>query len=107
MEYSGMVDVKKRLLFPTPLSIFICGDELNRTQMITYIQQNSNKNKAPHQTIDDLYKLSTFRKLYDIIMEQCHLHIKGLGYEYDKLDMTLMWGNSVFTNIDKRSKSIT
>ena len=26
-------------------------------------------------------------------MEQCHLHIKGLEYEYDKLEMTSMWGN--------------
>ena len=92
-----MVDVKRSLIFPTPLTIFSCGfkdlSKLDRMNMISYIQQNANKNKAPHQTIDDLYKLSTFRKLYDIIMEQCHLHIKGLEYEYDKLDMTLMWGN--------------
>jgi len=92
-----MVDVERSLMFPTPLTTFKCGfkdlGKLDRMNMISYIQQNANKNSAPHQTIDDLYKLSSFRKLYDIIMEQCHLHIKGLGYEYDKLDMTSMWGN--------------
>jgi len=92
-----MVDVNRDLMFPTPLTIFKCGfkdlGKFDRMNMISYIQQNANKNKAPHQTIDDLYKLSTFRKLYDIIMEQCHIHIQGLEYEYDKLDMTSMWGN--------------
>ena len=92
-----MVDVERSLMFPTPLTLFKCGfkdlGKLDRMNMISYIQQNANKNKAPHQTIDDLYKLSTFRKLYDIIMEQCHIHIQGLEYEYDKLDMTSMWGN--------------
>ena len=97
MECDNMVDVKRSLMFPTPLTIFNCGfkdlSKLDRINMISYIQHNANKNKSPHQTIDDLYKLSTFRKLYDIIMEQCHIHIKELKFEYDKLDMTSMWAN--------------
>ena len=92
-----MVDVNMFMMFPTPLSIFNCGfkdlSKHDRMNMISYIQQKANKNNAPHQTTDDLYKLSIFRELYDIIMEQCHIHIKGLEYEYDKLDMTSMWGN--------------
>ena len=92
-----MVEATGRLMFATPLTIFKCEFEdlskLDRMNMISYIQQNSNKNKSPRQTASDLYKLSTFRKLYDIIMKQCEIHIKGLEYEYDKLDMASMWGN--------------
>ena len=92
-----MVEAIGRLLFATPLTIFKCEFEdlskLDRMNMISYIQQNSNKNKSPRQTASDLYKLSTFRKLYDIIMKQCEIHIKNLAYEYDKLDMVSMWGN--------------
>ena len=62
-----MVDVNKNLMFSTPLTIFSCGfkdlSKLDRMNMISYIQQKSNKNKSPRQTARDLYKLSTFKKL--------------------------------------------
>ena len=97
-----MVDVKKELIFPTPLRIFNCGlqdlNELDMKQMIIYIKQSSNKKSMPHQTIDDLYQLSTFKKLYDIIMEQSLIFVQELQYSYDKLDMTSMWGNYLLPN---------
>ena len=96
-----MVDVVQDLIFPTVLARFLCNEDdlsrLDRSQMITYIRNNERtiQDRAVHQSSEDLYKLSTFRNLYDVLMEQCINHIKKLDYSFDSIEMTGMWGNNM------------
>ena len=80
--------------FPTMLYKFKPKKRLLlHSEMATYIKvQKCNDNEIV-QTEHDLYNLSTFRDLADVAKNVSAEILQKLGYKYDKLEMTGMWGN--------------
>ena len=105
-----MVDVRKHEVFPTMIYQFNCGykdiPELYLFQMETYITVNENEdfvNQSKdglylNQSKDGLHKLSTFRTLRNIIIEQNNLYLENLQYYFDKIEITSMWSNYLKPN---------
>ena len=90
-----MVDVKVEIneyaAFPTMVYKFkanLGADTHN--QMATYIRV-----KEDMQTEDDLYKISFFKPLVETVQHTMKDCLKKLEYDYEKLEMTSMWGNKL------------
>ena len=93
MEYSNLVDVKKHEMFPTVIHSFSLDiDDYDMKNMTTYIKSNQKKVDL-YQTEDDLHITSFFRPLYIKILEVNEKILDELGYEYEGLSITSMWGN--------------
>lgn len=88
-----MVDVKVSIdeftAFPTMVYKFTAdlGSDTH-AHMSAYI-----KTKDDMQTEDDLYKISSFKPLVETVYHTTKDILTKLEYEYDKLEMTSMWGN--------------
>ena len=86
MEYSSMVDVKTHRCFPTSIhEVKLNIDSLDKKQMLQYVQLNSKD--------DDLHMMSYFKPLANKILECSKKILKDGGYEFDKIEITNMWGN--------------
>tara|TARA_B100000780_G_scaffold272302_2_gene234324 strand:+ start:77 stop:673 length:597 start_codon:yes stop_codon:yes gene_type:complete len=88
-----MADVKVSIdeftAFPTMIYKFKSDlGEDRHSNMSAYI-----KAKNTMQTEDDLYKLSSFGALLETVHNTTNDILKKLEYQYDKLEMTSMWGN--------------
>ena len=88
-----MVDVKVSIdeftAFPTMVYKFTANlNSLNHANMTSYI-----KTKKNMQTEDNLYKISSFSPLVETVYHTTKDILTKLEYEYDKLEMTSMWGN--------------
>jgi len=93
-----MVDVNVKYdeyaAFPTMMYKFKPEKRLLlHTEMATYIKVQKCDEDEVVQTSSDLYKLSTFRDLADVAKNVSAEILQKLGYKYDKLEMTGMWGN--------------
>jgi len=98
MEYCIMVDVNIKYdeyaAFPTMLYKF--KPELlsvDHMQMSMWIKKQEKENSDVVQTDSDLYKLSYFKPLSDVAKQVSAEILQKLGYKYEKLEMTGMWGN--------------
>ena len=86
MEHSSMVDVKTHRCFPTSIhEVKLNIDYLDKKQMLQYVQLNSKD--------DDLHMMSYFKPLANKILECSKKILKDGGYEFDKIEITNMWGN--------------
>ena len=86
MEHSSMVDVKTYRCFPTSIhEVKLNIDSLNKKQMLEYVQLQDED--------DDLHRMSYFRSLADKVLEYSEKILKDGGYEFDKIEITNMWGN--------------
>ena len=86
MEHSSMVDVKTHRCFPTSIhEVKLNIDSLDKKQMLQYVQLNSKD--------DDLHMMSYFKPLANKILECSKKILKDGGYEFDKIEITNMWGN--------------
>ena len=90
-----MVDVKVEIneyaAFPTMVYKFKAnlGKDIHN-HMATYIRV-----KEDMQTEDDLYKISFFKPLVETVQHTMKDCLKKLEYDYEKLEMTSMWGNKL------------
>ncbi len=94
MEYSKLDNVKTHQMFPTLVHQFELP-ELNDHdiyQMKAYINQGK-KDVDLYQTADDLHVLSFFKPFREYIVELNKKILDDLGYEYEGLTLTNMWGN--------------
>ena len=88
-----MVDVKVKIdeyaAFPTMVYKFTAdlGSDAH-AHMASYI-----KTKKDVQTEDDIYKISSFKPLVETVQHTVKDILKKLEYDYEKLEMTSMWGN--------------
>ena len=86
MEHSSMVDVKTHRCFPTSIhEVKLNIDSLDKKQMLIYVQLKGKD--------DDLHRISFFRPLADKVLEYSKKILKDGGYEFDKIEITNMWGN--------------
>jgi uncharacterized protein (TIGR02466 family) len=93
MEYRDMVDVKSHELFPTVIHEFdLRLDFYEQTNMISFIEQGR-EDVDLYQTCDDLQILSFFSTFRDNILSINETVLTNLGYEYEGLTITNMWGN--------------
>ena len=105
MEHSSMVDVgnmKTFKLFPTIITGFELDIPINeKIQMIKYIQNyegvksKQGMRRTLNQTEDDLHCMSYFKYLKEQIIKMNEKVIDDLGYEYEGLIITSMWGNNI------------
>ena len=87
-----MVDVKVKMeeyaSFPTMIYKFNTNiDKKDNVKMASYIKDNDEM-----QTEDKLYKVSLFNPLLETIHHTTQNVLDKLEYEYEKLEVTSMWG---------------
>lgn len=88
-----MANVKRHELFPTVIhEFFIKINEHEKNNMIYHIQEGYN-NEALYQTDDDLHHISFFQKFRDHIKQINAKILDDLGYYYEEIIITNMWGN--------------
>jgi uncharacterized protein (TIGR02466 family) len=81
-----MVDVKTYRCFPTSIhEVKLNIDSLDKKQMLQYVQLKGKD--------DDLHRMSYFRSLTDKVLEYSEKILKDGDYEFDKIEITNMWGN--------------
>ena len=89
-----MVDVISHHFFPTVIHEFNLDiDTLDKKHMIEYIKRGKIKPNGMIQTEDDLHVMSYFKKFKDEIIELNKKVLDKLGYEYEDIIITGMWGN--------------
>jgi len=89
-----MVDVISHHLFPTVIHEFNLDiDALDKKHMIEYIKRGQVKPNGMIQTEDDLHVMSYFKKFKDEIIGLNKKILDKLGYEYEDIIITGMWGN--------------
>ena len=66
---------------------------IDHLQMSKWIKRQKKAEDQVVQTEGDLYKLSYFRPLVETANQVSAEILQKLGYKYDKLEMTGMWGN--------------
>ena len=92
-----MADVIKiHQCFPTVINEFKLDIPVHdNIQMLNYINliKNTNDNVSVNQTEDTLYNLSFFKYFKDNILDLHKEILDGLGYEYEDILITNMWGN--------------
>ena len=72
--------------FPTSIhEVKLNIDSLDKKQMLIYVQLKGKD--------DDLHRISFFRPLADKVLEYSKKILKDGGYEFDKIEITNMWGN--------------
>ena len=96
-----MTKINTHLVFPTALHIFNHSMEQEEKQlMLDYIKGTRNKETVAvaglsKHTKSILHKIPEFAKLRNTINEATHEVVKKMGYKYDSLEMTGMWGNAL------------
>ena len=92
-----MVDVVSSSFFPTVIHEFSLDiNTLDKKHMIEYIKRGKIKSTGMIQTEDDLHVMSYFKKFKDEIIEVNKKVLDKLGYEYEDVIITGMWGNVLF-----------
>ena len=95
MEFISMVDVKTHECFPTLIHEFKL--DLEHNKMLDYIHTTVTGNGQIHQTQDDLHKQQAFKPLVDELTKIHELILQNLEYEYDKIEITNMWSNHLYS----------
>jgi uncharacterized protein (TIGR02466 family) len=86
MECSGMADVKTYKCFPTSIhEVKLNIETHDRTNMLVYIKKGGQD--------DNLHTMSYFKPLANKILKYSKKILKGGGYEFEKIEITNMWGN--------------
>ena len=93
-------NMKTFKLFPTIITGFELDiDEYDKKNMLGYIQQHQRPGRrwkySLTQTEDDLHTMSFFKYFREQVIEMNEKVISDLGYEYESLIITSMWGNNL------------
>jgi len=81
-----MVDVITYKCFPTSINeVKLNIETYDKKNMITYIKQGGGN--------DDLHTMSYFKSLVNKILECSEIILKNGGCEFEKIEITNMWGN--------------
>ena len=89
-----MVDVNIYKCFPTIIYGFEYHPSIDDYKnMKTHISETRQKDR--YHTDDDLHQLSYFIKLKETIYDVAKQYLNNLEYEYDELEITGMWGNTL------------
>ena len=92
-----MVDVVSHNLFPTVIHEFHLDTPIDdKMQMVSYIKNSKIKPNGMIQTEDDIHKISYFKNFKDIIIHLNEGVLNKLGYEYEDVIISSMWGNVLF-----------
>ena len=89
------VSMREYLAFPTMIYEFTSGLSADTHAMMSYGLVYKNMSEGVLQTKDDLYKLSSFKPLLDVISHVTKNILEKLEYEYKKIEITGMWGNKM------------
>ena len=89
------VSMREYLAFPTMIYKFTSGLSSDTHAMMSYGLVYKNMSEGVLQTKDDLYKLSSFKPLLDVISHVTKNILEKLEYEYKKIEITGMWGNKM------------
>lgn len=82
-----MVDVKTYKCFPTSIhEVKMDIIKFDRKNMIVCIEKGDD---------DELHKISYFKPLVENVLISSEKILKDGGYEFDKLEITNMWGNKL------------
>ena len=96
-----MPKINTHLVFPTALHIFNHSMEQKEKQlMLDYIKGTRDKKTVAvaglsKHTKNNLHKIPEFAKLRNTINDATYEVTKKMGYKYDSLEMTGMWGNAL------------
>ena len=94
-----MVDVKGHICFPTMIHEFDLDIPIHdKIQMISYVKNSKIKPNGMKQTEDDINKISYFKYFKDMVIILNKGVLDKLGYEYEDIIITSMWGNLLFPN---------
>ena len=94
-----MVDVKGHICFPTMIHEFDLDIPIHdKIQMISYVKNSKIKPNGMKQTEDDINKISYFKHFKDMVIILNKGVLDKLGYEYEDIIITSMWGNLLFPN---------
>ena len=86
-----MDNVKTHECFPTLIHEFKL--DLEHDKMLDYVHDTGESRGQIHQTQDDLHKVQAFKPLIDELVLIHDTIIRKLEYEYDRIEITNMWGN--------------
>ena len=88
-----MVDVKTHECFPTLIhEVKMNIGSHDKTNMRAYIERDGRS--------DDLHTLSYFKSLSSKVLECSEKILKDYGHEFEKLEITSMWGNLLHEGAD-------
>ena len=91
MECTGMVDVKTYECFPTLIhEVKMDIETYDKINMKMYVQRNYITDGSIN---DDLHTMSYFKPLSLKVLAYSEKILRHSGYEFDKLEITNMWGN--------------
>ena len=91
MECAGMVDVKTYECFPTLIhEVKMDIETYDKINMKMYVQRNYITDGSIN---DDLHTMSYFKPLSLKVLAYSEKILRHSGYEFDKLEITNMWGN--------------
>ena len=90
-----MVDVKAIACFPTLVHEFKL--DLNHDKMLDYVYGMNLRTVAAGPEEDDLHKSLIFKPLVDELTKIHELILQNLEYEYDKIEITNMWSNHMYS----------
>ena len=89
-----MVNVRDHICFPTIIHEFNLDIPIHdKIQMVSYIKNSEIKPNGTRQTEDDINKISYFKHLKDTVINLNKGVLDKLGYEYEDIIITNMWGN--------------
>jgi hypothetical protein len=81
-----MADVKTYKCFPTSIhEVKLNIETHDRTNMLVYIKKGGQD--------DNLHTMSYFKSLTNKILKYSKKILKDGGYEFEKIEITNMWGN--------------
>ena len=93
MECISMVDVKTHECFPTLIhEVKMDIGSYDKTNMRGYIELDGRN--------DDLHTMSYFKSLSSKVLDCSEKILKDYGYEFEKLEITSMWGNLLHEGAD-------
>jgi len=95
VEYSCLVDVKTHECFPTLIHEFKL--DLDHDKMLDHVYGEAESRGQIDQTQDDLHKQQAFKPLVDELVLLHDSIIRKLKYEYDKIEITNMWSNHLYS----------
>ena len=90
-----MDNVKTHECFPTLIHEFKL--DLEHDKMLDYVHDTGESRGQIHQTQDDLHKQQAFKPLVDELTLIHDSIIRKLEYEYDKIEITNMWSNHLYS----------
>ena len=89
------VSMREYLAFPTMIYKFTSGLDDDIHSRMSYGLVYKDMSEGVLQTKDNLYRLASFKPFLDVISHVTKNILEKLDYEYEKIEITGMWGNKM------------